>query len=64
MIVRVPDWWKQKLRPQIKITIDSAGKQHLNADALLDFRMEVVIVRHCSQPIQFFLFAQLLWRKD
>ena len=43
VIVRVPDWWQQKLRPQIRITIDSVGKKHLNADALLDFRMEVAL---------------------
>jgi len=43
VIIRVPDWWKQRTRPQVKVTIGSVRQSKLGADALLDFNVEVAL---------------------
>jgi hypothetical protein len=39
IVVRLPDWWKKRTRPQVSVTIGSVKQQKLGADALLDFKL-------------------------
>ncbi len=43
VIVRLPDWWKKRPRPQVSVTIGSVKQQKLGADALLDFKLGVAL---------------------
>ncbi len=43
VIVRLPDWWKKRTRPQVSVTIGSVKQQKLGADALLDFKLGIVL---------------------
>ena len=40
--IRIPNWWKQRPRPQVSVTIDSSNKK-LSASALLDFKVELTL---------------------
>ncbi|NJM09555.1 MAG: DEAD/DEAH box helicase, partial [Bdellovibrionaceae bacterium] len=46
--VRVPDWWKprQPNRPQISVRLGEKNPSGLGFDALLDFKMSVVLNEH------------------
>ncbi len=37
LVLRVPDWWRQRPRPQVKVTIGGKRLHRLDKDALLDF---------------------------
>ena len=41
--VRIPNWWKQRKRPQVAVTIGSKTQSFLGADAMLDFNVEVAL---------------------
>ncbi len=41
VVVRVPNWWKKRTRPQVHVTIGSVKQQKLGADALLDFKLGI-----------------------
>ncbi len=43
VIVRLPNWWKKRPRPRINVTIGGAKQRKLNANALLDFKLEIVL---------------------
>ncbi len=43
VIVRLPDWWKKRTRPQVSVTIGSVKQQKLGADALLDFKLGIAL---------------------
>ncbi len=44
LLARLPDWWKKKgRRPQVAVTIGEEKKSTLGINALLDFRLDVVI---------------------
>jgi len=43
VIVRLPDWWKKRARPQVSITIGSVKQKKLGADALLDFKLGIAL---------------------
>ena len=43
VITRVPDWWKQRPRPRVSVTIGSVKQNNLGAEALLDFELEVTL---------------------
>ncbi|HEB87334.1 MAG TPA: DEAD/DEAH box helicase [Gammaproteobacteria bacterium] len=43
VIVRLPDWWKKRTRPQVSVTIGSIKQQKLGADALLDFKLGIAL---------------------
>jgi non-specific serine/threonine protein kinase len=43
VLVRLPDWWKQRKRPQVSVTIGNAKKKHLGAEALLDFQLGITL---------------------
>ena len=44
VIVRLPNWWKQRTRPQVNVTIGSVKQNKLGADALLDFKLGIAWV--------------------
>ncbi len=48
--VRVPDWWRKRARPQVKVTIGSRPPGLLGVSALLDFRVEVALGDHNVTP--------------
>jgi non-specific serine/threonine protein kinase len=43
VIVRLPNWWKQRTRPQVNVTIGNIKQTILGADALLDFKLGIVL---------------------
>ena len=43
VLVRLPDWWKQRKRPQVSVTIGNAKKKQLGAEALLDFKLGITL---------------------
>ena len=43
VLVRVPDWWTRRSRPQVAVKIGSQAGSVLGADSLLDFTVETVI---------------------
>jgi non-specific serine/threonine protein kinase len=43
VLVRVPDWWSRRSRPQIAVRIGSQERSLLGADSLLDFQIETVV---------------------
>ncbi len=44
LLVRLPNWWKKKSRrPQVAVTIGEEKRSTLGINALLDFRLHVVI---------------------
>lgn len=42
-LVKIPDWWKKRPRPQVKISVGSNAKGNFSASALLDFDVELVL---------------------
>lgn len=40
--VRIPNWWKKRLKPQVSVSIGSS-KSVMGTDALLDFNAQIVI---------------------
>ena len=43
VLVRVPDWWSRRARPRVAVRIGSESRSRLDADSLLDFRVETVV---------------------
>lgn len=43
VIVRLPNWWKKRTRPQVSVTIGSVKQKKLGADALLDFKLGITL---------------------
>ncbi len=43
LTVKIPNWWKQRSRPQVSVTIGSALKSTLGASSLLDFQVRLAI---------------------
>jgi non-specific serine/threonine protein kinase len=43
ILVRLPDWWRKRPRPRVSITIGEKKKGLFNADAMLDFRVELAL---------------------
>ncbi len=43
VIVRLPNWWKKRSRPRVGITIGGVKSEAFNADALLDFSVQVTL---------------------
>ncbi len=43
LAVRVPDWWKQRPRPRVAVTIGQSPASRLGLDALLDFDAHVAL---------------------
>ncbi len=43
VLVRLPNWWKQRIRPQVSVTIGNAKQQKLGAEALLDFKLGIAL---------------------
>ena len=43
LVVRLPDWWKKRPRPQVKVSIGSNVGKAISADALLDFRVQLTL---------------------
>jgi non-specific serine/threonine protein kinase len=41
VVVRLPDWWKKRSRPRAGIIIGEAKSVGFNADALLDFKLQI-----------------------
>ncbi len=46
LIVRIPNWWKKRPRPQVSVTIDKQKKSKLGLETLLDFDVSVVLEGH------------------
>lgn len=43
VLVRMPDWWKKRPRPQVGITIGDASRKKFDTSSLLDFKVEVAL---------------------
>jgi non-specific serine/threonine protein kinase len=43
VLVRLPDWWASRPRPQVSVTIGSTAVSFLDANAILDFKIGVTL---------------------
>ncbi len=43
LTVRLPDWWKKRPRPGVKVVIGDIRKNSLGASGMLDFRVETAL---------------------
>lgn len=43
VLVRVPDWWKKRPRPQVGVTIGDKKQQKLDANSMLDFQVKLAL---------------------
>jgi superfamily II DNA or RNA helicase len=50
LIIRIPNWWKARARPQVRVTIGESTQSHLNAQSLLDFSVELKLGDQALTP--------------
>ena len=43
ILVRLPDWWKKRPRPQVSVTIGSKNQQKFDMHAMLDFKVKLAL---------------------
>ena len=43
LLVRLPDWWRKRPRPRVGVTIGEKKRSRLGANAILDFRVDLVL---------------------
>ena len=43
VVVRLPDWWRKRARPRVKVTIGDQKRQGFTADSLMDFKVQVAL---------------------
>jgi len=43
ILVRLPDWWRKRPRPRVSVTIGDKKKSRFNAEAMLDFRVDLAL---------------------
>ena len=43
VLVRLPDWWEKRPRPRVGITIGDTKQKKFDADAMLDFKVELAL---------------------
>jgi len=43
ILVRLPDWWKQRPRPRVSVTIGDKRQQQFDAQGMLDFRVQLAL---------------------
>ena len=43
VLVRLPDWWKKRPRPRVGVTIGDAKQKKFDADAMLDFKVQLAL---------------------
>ena len=43
LTVRLPNWWRKRPRPQVRVTIGEAAPSVVGADALVDFDVDVAL---------------------
>ena len=48
LVVRLPDWWRKRPRPQVSVTIGENRKKTLDASTMLDFNVSLALG---DQPI-------------
>lgn len=41
--VRIPNWWKQRVRPHVSVTIDTKNPSQLGISSLLDFNLNLAL---------------------
>ena len=61
VLVRIPDWWKRRARPQVAVTIGEKKRSFIGQDALLDFRVDLALGERALSPEE---VAQLLSGAD
>jgi len=50
LTVRLPNWWKKRIRPAVSVTIGEKRKFKLGADAVLDFNVDVALGEEQLSP--------------
>lgn len=43
ILVRMPDWWKKRPRPRVRVTIGDSQQKHFDARGMLDFEVHLAI---------------------
>ena len=43
LLIQIPNWWKKRSRPQVKVTIGSKKGPSLGINAMLDFQVELAL---------------------
>jgi len=50
LTVRLPNWWKKRVRPAVSVTIGEKRKSKLGADAVLDFNVGIALGEERLSP--------------
>ncbi len=50
LVVRLPDWWKKRPRPKVRVALDSRAGDKLSAQALLDFQVSLTLDGEVLSP--------------
>jgi non-specific serine/threonine protein kinase len=43
LLVRLPDWWKKRPRPRVRVTIGDDRQTHFGADSMLEFQVQLAV---------------------
>lgn len=43
ILVRVPDWWRRRLKPRVSVAIGESRQSRFGAEAMLDFSVDVAL---------------------
>ena len=43
VLVRIPDWWRQRARPRVAVTIGQKKQSRFGVDAMLDFQVQLAL---------------------
>lgn len=41
--VEIPQWWQQRLTPEVKISLEQTKQKQLSAESLLDFKLDLML---------------------
>jgi len=50
LVIRIPNWWKARARPQVRVTIGESTQSQLTAQSLLDFTVELKLGDQALTP--------------
>ena len=43
LLVRIPDWWRKRVRPRVAVTIGETKQNRFGADAIIDFSVRLAL---------------------
>jgi len=43
IVVKLPNWWKQRSKPKVSVTLETPSQKKFDVDAMLDFNLSLVL---------------------